>query len=204
MKRLEGPPFSRTIAPFFLLGIVEPPDYRRPPELVLELVPSTSPRISPPPRSRSRGPRWGEAPHHPHLPPPQVLFPPSNHSPLSFSLFLHNSSSLSAAQSFHWELGILGESTWNTKIRSKFSKPFLCCPTFPWLSVWVREEKNYNECMFLAFKYDNTIKYDQLKVWLLIKYVMWTYLSWAIGHTKLSCSVLWFKRCPCMALQPIN
>merc|ERR1719361_1220221 len=69
MKRLEGPPFSRTIAPFFLFGILPPPDYSCL-ELVLELVSGTSPRISPPPKLSSRGTRWGEAPHHPLLPPP--------------------------------------------------------------------------------------------------------------------------------------
>ena len=93
MKRLEGPPFSRTMAPFFLLGILTSPDYSCL-ELVLELVPVTSPRISPPPKPSSRGTRWGEAPHHPHLPPPlllPLLLPsPPNHFPLvSFSLFLH-------------------------------------------------------------------------------------------------------------------
>ena len=167
MKRLEGPPFSRTIAPFFLLGIVEPPDYRRPPELVLELVPSTSPRISPPPRSRSRGPRWGEAPHHPHLPPPQFLFPPSNHSPLSFSLFLHNSSSLSAAQSFHWELGILGESTWNIRINGR---------------NWT------NNLLFAQHSLGFPFESEKSK----------TIINACFKP------LLWFKRCPFMAVQPIN
>ena len=95
MKRLEGPPFSRTMAPFFLLGILTSPDYSCL-ELVLELVPVTSPRISPPPKPSSRGTRWGEAPHHPHLPPPLPLLlvllvlSLSNHSPQipSSSLFV--------------------------------------------------------------------------------------------------------------------
>ena len=81
MKRLEGPPFSRTIAPFFLFGILPPPDYSCL-ELVLELVSGTSPRISPPPKLSSRGTRWGEAPHHPLLPPP-----PSSSSLVPITLF---------------------------------------------------------------------------------------------------------------------
>ena len=85
MKRLEGPPFSRTIAPFFLFGILPPPDYSCL-ELVLELVSGTSPRISPPPKLSSRGTRWGEAPHHPLLPPPPP--PPLSSQSLSSPLFV--------------------------------------------------------------------------------------------------------------------
>ena len=73
--------------------------------------------------------------------------------------------------------------------RSKLNGLFLCCPTFPWLSFWVREEKNYSECMFLAFKY------DQLNVWLWIKNVMWTYLLWALHILRLCAHTVCTPNC---------